>query len=1000
MTDSGSSDNIDRNLYSRQLYAIGEEAMKKITDSKVFISGMDGLGVEIAKNTILTGAKKVTVHDLKTVNIKDLGANYYLGLNSLDKKRGEEVLKKLSELNSYVETDSYNEEITQDFLKQFTVAVFVNYPEEKKIYYNKLCRQEGIKFIAVDSISVFGSIFVDFGDSFTVYDSNGEEPKEGIIDKLICDTDVVVKCIEKQMHGMSSGDHVKLILNSTKLENSYEIKVIDSSTFKIELTDSLEDFLKGFEFKTGEFKQEKQATNIKFKSYPEASREPTFMNEDFLHPNINKVLHTCFLLKDSESFIESFNSKYKSLYKEDTLSEKDKRVIQVFKSTRDTELVFTNSIIGGWVAQEVIKGCSGKFNPIHQFMYFEATDSISDKIDFTHKVEESKYFFIEKIFGNEFLTKLMDANTFVVGSGAIGCELLKNIATAGLSCGKGKTIVTDMDSIEKSNLNRQFLFREKDIGHMKSECATRAVKEMNPDFNVESHNNRVGIETLTIYNDKFFSKLNFVMNALDNIEARRFVDSLCLRYRLPLLESGTQGPKGNTQDIITDLTESYQDTVDPPEQGYAACTIKTFPNKIEHTIQWAKEGFSLFEEKPINVKKYLDNPNMIENMSSTNLRGLHRDAKEILEENLCLSFDDCILNSLKRWHIDYRDQIKEIIQKFPEDHKNEDGTFFWSGSKKMPCPLEFDINNNEHVKYVFAMSNLFADLYNINKCHDIFTVKDMIHNQLPKISETIRDNIKIAKDEKELEEFNKQDDEDGMTLEELKNSLPNPDKFKDLQLNPLEFEKDDDTNFHVDFITASSNMRALNYNIETVDRHKTKGIAGKIIPALATTTSIVAGLVCLEMCKIINCENNIEKYRNYFLNLAIPFLAYSEPGPAKTFDFNGTKFSSWNSQKIVRGNKTIRELIEDITKDISNGNEATIVDSLLYNSETALYMEATMSFSKRMKERMDKSVLEVIKEITGKEPEQIPIELSAVCTEYEEDDDSEEQFFTILYYPN
>lgn len=152
----------------------------------------------------------------------------------------------------------------------------------------------------------------------------------------------------------------------------------------------------------------------------------------------------------------------------------------------------------------------------------------------------------------------------------------------------------------------------------------------------------------------------------------------------------------------------------------------------------------------------------------------------------------------------------------------------------------------------------------------------------------------------------------------------------------MEFEKDDDTNYHIDFITAASNLRATNYKIETADRHKTKFIAGKIIPAIATTTALVTGLVVLELYKIIDGKTDVEQYKNGFANLALPFFGFSEPiaSPKVTWkDFNGKEHTMdkiWDRFELQ--NITLKELREDFKE---RGLSVTMLSSgvsLLYAS--------------------------------------------------------------------
>lgn len=143
------------------------------------------------------------------------------------------------------------------------------------------------------------------------------------------------------------------------------------------------------------------------------------------------------------------------------------------------------AVIGGFVAQEVLKACSAKFHPMVQHMYFDSLESRPAHLPSEEDCKPigSRYDGQIAVFGKQFQERVANHRQFLVGSGAIGCEMLKNWSMMGLGAGPNGIIhVTDLDTIEKSNLNRQFLFRPKDLGKFKAEVAAAAVSEMNPDL--------------------------------------------------------------------------------------------------------------------------------------------------------------------------------------------------------------------------------------------------------------------------------------------------------------------------------------------------------------------------------------------------------------------------------------------------------------------------------------------------------------------------------------
>ncbi|CAB1313963.1 unnamed protein product, partial [Coregonus sp. 'balchen'] len=346
----------------------------------------------------------------------------------------------------------------------------------------------------------------------------------------------------------------------------------------------------------------------------------------------------------------------------------------------------------------------------------------------------------------ELADSLSACRVLVVGAGGIGCELLKNLVLTGF-----KNIeVIDLDTIDVSNLNRQFLFQKKHVG--------------NPDYNVE-----------------FFRNFMLVMNALDNRAARNHVNRMCLAADIPLIESGTAGYLGQVTVIKKGLTECYECQPKPTQKTFPGCTIRNTPSEPIHCIVWAKY---LFNKRLLCTLGFI--------------------------EVSCLLFSGNPADTEARATASDQDgDIKRVSTKDWARSTGYDAVKLFN-KVGFTCPQEVTGTGlkDQQVLGVAGYSQLFS--------RSVETLRSMLA-----------------------------DKGDGAELV---------------------WDKDDPP--AMDFVTAAANLRMHIFSMNMKSRFDIKW---NIIPAIATTNAVIAGLIVLEALKILS--GDVEQCRTIFLN--------KQPNPRK-----------------------------------------------------------------------------------------------------------------------
>ncbi|KAH8361535.1 hypothetical protein KR084_007328 [Drosophila pseudotakahashii] len=496
---------------------------------------------------------------------------------------------------------------------------------------------------------------------------------------------------------------------------------------------------------------------------------------------------------------------------------------------------------------------------------------------------------IDGVFPATLQELVKKSKVLVVGAGGIGCEVLKNLVLSGFT----DIEIIDLDTIDLSNLNRQFLFHREHVGKSKARVARESALSFNPDAKITAYHDSV---TSTDYGVNFFKKFDLVLSALDNRAARNHVNRMCLNADVPLIESGTAGYNGQVELIKRGLTQCYECTPKDKQRSFPGCTIRNTPSEPIHCIVWAKHLFNqLFGES-------LEDEDISPDAADPDAKekdGADGDAEPKADEKE-----------------KEKDEESKEEKEAKEDTANGNvvriNTRQWAKDCNYDAGKLFNKFFNEDITYLLRMSNLWK------------TRKAPVPVQwdtlLPEGS--AGDEKDVAKQHHKI-----------WSIEECAQVFANA--LKELSLTFLKLEGDDTLSWDkddqpaMDFVAACANVRSHIFDIERKSRFEIKSMAGNIIPAIATTNAITAGISVMRAFKVLEakweqCKAVYARLRpnprNHFLvpDATLPgpnpncYVCASDPAITLKIDTKRIRIKELRDEVLV---KTLNMLNPDVTVD-------------------------------------------------------------------------------------
>jgi ubiquitin-like 1-activating enzyme E1 B len=335
-------------------------------------------------------------------------------------------------------------------------------------------------------------------------------------------------------------------------------------------------------------------------------------------------------------------------------------------------------------------------------------------------------------------------------------------------------------------------FRREHVGMSKAIVAAEVAARFHPAVCITAY---LGNIKDPKYDVDFFSKFRICLSALDNVDARRHLNRMCLAAGVILLESGTTGYLGQVVPIQRGLSECYECAAKPMQKVYPICTIRSTPDKPVHCIVWAKELYKLlFGNTAESMLAGAEAEAGAEGAAAAEAEG-GEDTAPVLPT----SYATVSAEKMKEVAMD----VARFF--FISDVEQKLAAGMYQASAVQPAPLSAG---------------------ELRRCGD----SDLAVSDAPGWERKVWSNsecIRVLL---------------ACMVEGFKASAASGGARADF---------DKDSKLAMRFVTAASNLRAATFSIPPYSLYDAKGIAGNIIPAISSTNAIIAGMQVFKIYYLI-----------------------------------------------------------------------------------------------------------------------------------------------------